>query len=348
VTTVSRVALTTGGDVADNVYRALSMFRREIAAAIGARRVLIKPNVVIGTPDNGHGNVALSDTPSVALEGILEFLVSIGKSDLLIGESCATDPTLVGFEALGYFNLARRYPVRLIDLNQEAWEMVSIYNGTGTTKVRISSWLTNPDLFVISAPKIKTHNCVVATLSLKYVVLGSPIIDVGSYKSQAGAKSDKGSMHGQGNQDLNDNLHRLAPRVAPDLAVIDGYQTMEGNGPCWGTAVSHRVALASLDWLAADRVGVELMGIDPTWLGYLNYCAFTGMGQYDLDLIEVIGARVADHRRTYRLYDDCYNSQVVGIRPLRAPGHSAGQCLHAGSLNPARVPQPGGAGPTGY
>jgi hypothetical protein len=56
-----------------------------------------------------------------------------------------------------------------------------------------------------------------------------------------------------------------------------------------------------LDWLAVDRVGVELMGIDPAGLGYLNFCASAGMGQYDISKIEIIGEKVTDHVRSYKL-----------------------------------------------
>jgi uncharacterized protein (DUF362 family) len=59
----------------------------------------------------------------------------------------------------------------------------------------------------------------------------------------------------------------LAQHLHPHLAVIDGYEGMEGNGPVSGTPVSHRVAVVGLDWLAADRVAVELMGIDYTKVG---------------------------------------------------------------------------------
>ena len=86
-------------------------------------------------------------------------------------------------------------------------------------------------------------------------------------------------VHGNGFHGLQYNLYALAPKLRPDLAVIDGYQAMEGNGPVAGTPVEHRVAVASLDWLAADRVAVALMGIDLAKMGYLNYCAAAGMGE---------------------------------------------------------------------
>jgi uncharacterized protein (DUF362 family) len=304
VETVSQVSLTGGADHADNVFRALQFFKRRIAAAIGNRPVLIKPNNVIGTSDGGHGDVLLSDTPVQSIEAILEFLQSIGKHDVVVAEACATDPTMVAFQNCGYFYLAQRYPVRFMDLSQEGHQVISIWNGAGRKNIRVSKMLLDPKYFVISAPKPKTHNNVVITLSLKNIVMGSPIADVGVYRSIGNCRNDKSSMHGTSNQDLNDNLHLLAPQLAPDLAVIDGFDGMEGNGPCWGTAVPQRFALASLDWLAADRVAVELMGVPVGYPAYLNYCYQTGLGQYDLDKIDVMGGTIDEFRRTYRLHDN--------------------------------------------
>jgi len=107
-----------------------------------------------------------------------------------------------------------------------------------------------------------------------------------------------------------------ASKLRPDLAVIDGYQAMEGNGPVGGTPVEHRVAVASLDWLAADRVAVALMGIDLDKVGYLNYCAAAGMGEARLDRMEILGSRVSDHLRKYRLADNIAQ-QLEWMKPLR-------------------------------
>jgi len=49
---------------------------------------------------------------------------------------------------------------------------------------------------------------------------------------------------------------------------VDTLEGMEGDGPSNGTAVDHRVCVASTDWLAADRVAVELMGVDFANIGH--------------------------------------------------------------------------------
>jgi uncharacterized protein (DUF362 family) len=88
------------------------------------------------------------------------------------------------------------------------------------------------------------------------------------------------------------------------VALLDGYEGMEGNGPSSGTPVASRIAIASTDYIAADRVGVECMGINPAWPGYLNYCGQLGLGNYDIDRIDVVGAKIADVQKKYRMHAD--------------------------------------------
>jgi uncharacterized protein (DUF362 family) len=124
----------------------------------------------------------------------------------------------------------------------------------------------------------------VVTLALKNLLMAAPLQD---YK-----KNDKGFMH-QGpftaNQILHFNLFHIAQKVYPDLAVIDGFESMEGDGPAWGTPFDSRVAIASLDSLAADVVGTKIMGFDPQKILYLSAMTKAGMGQGDLAKIKVVG-----------------------------------------------------------
>ncbi len=89
---------------------------------------------------------------------------------------------------------------------------------------------------------------------------------------------------------------------------------MEGYGPTRGTAVEHRVCVVGTDWLAADRVAVELMGIDFAKIGYLNYCAQAGLGEGDLKKIEIVGEPVARHVKTYKLAPNI-EQQLIWMKP---------------------------------
>lgn len=309
----SRVAVFHGDDRADIAFRALKVHEQAITRAIGDRRVVIKPNnVAIDKP--------LCATHAGCLEGILEFLKSIGKlENAVIAESAANGPTLDGFENYHYTGLARHYSVKLVDLDQGEVERVHVFDEKDFRPhpVRMSKLLLDRNNFIISAAKMKTHDRIVATLSLKNIVLGAPVKDPGfawGRGAKPGAKNDKPIVHGNSFRALNYNLFDLARRLHPHLAVIDGYDGMEGNGPVGGTPVEHRVCVASPDWLAADRVALELMGIDYAKVGYLNYCAQAGLGEGDLQKIEILGVPIAQHVKHYRLADNI-EKQLVWMTP---------------------------------
>lgn len=193
-----------------------------------------------------------------------------------------------------------------MDLDQEGFDIVHCFDEHDFRPhpCRMSKVLLNPNSFIISAAKFKTHDRVLATLSLKNIVVGAPIKDAGfrwGARAKPGARTDKPVVHGSGFRGINYNLYALASRLHPHLSVIDGYEGMEGEGPTGGTPVQQRVCVVSPDWLAADRVAVELMGIDFANIGYLNFCGQTRMGETDLSKIEIVGPALKEHVRKYKL-----------------------------------------------
>jgi uncharacterized protein (DUF362 family) len=310
---LSRVALTAGNNRADLAFRALQPFSKQIKLAIGEKLVVLKPN-------NVAIDSQLAATHVDTLEGILEFLKSINKlKNVVIAESAAGGSTFEGFSNYGYTRLPGKYPVKLVDLDKEKYDIVHVFDEKDFRPhpARISNLLRNSGSYVVSVARMKTHDRVLATLSLKNIIFGAPIKDEGfswGPNRKQGAKNDKPIVHGSGFRGINYNLYALANQLHPHLAVIDGFEGMEGNGPGNGTPVDHRICVAGTDWLAADRVGIELMGIDFAKVGYLNYCAQTSLGIADLNRIEIIGEKIADHKKTYKLSDNI-NSQLIWMTP---------------------------------
>ena len=303
-TRASRVSLAGGNDRAEIAFKSLEPFKDEIAAAIGNKRVILKPNNVII-------NVPLCATNADNLEGILEFLKSIGKTNVIIAESPAGGSVMDGFANYGYNRLSKKYGVKLVNLDAEGTQIVQCIDEKDFQPhpVRIAKIMMDPaNNFVISAAKLKTHDLVGITLSLKNVVVGSGQKDVvagsgsGYGPGPSAGKNDKRLIHGGGTHGINYNIFTLSAVLHPHLAVIDGYEGMEGTGPVHGTAISQKVCLASLDWLAADRVGAELMGVDVNKIGYLNFCIKSGnRGQGDLSKIQIVGPPIKNFAKTYQL-----------------------------------------------
>jgi len=310
----ARVALASGDHRADMAFRALKPFSAEITKAIGNRRVILKPN-------NVNIDVPLASTHVDTLEGILEFLKSIGKTEnAVIAESAANGPTFDGFKNFGYFRLADKFGIKLIDLDQESFDVVYVFDEKDFKPhaIRISHLMLDPDSFIVSVARMKTHDRVLATLSLKNIVFGSPIKDTGftfSRSRKPGTTSDKPIMHGSGFRGINYNLYVMSRQLHPHLAVIDGFEGMEGNGPNDGTPVDHRICVVSMDWLAADRIGIELMGIDLANVGYMNFCSQTGLGIADMSKIQVIGESVNNHKKVYKLSDN-FKDQLIWKNPV--------------------------------
>lgn len=305
------VALTTGTSRADMAFRALQPFSKQIQKAIGNKLIVVKPNNVSIT-------VPLSATHADTLEGVLEFLKSIKKIDnVIIAESAGNGPSLEGFSNYGYNKVAAKYPVKMVDLDSEGYEILYVFDEKDFRPhpVRISSVLLNPDSYIISVARMKTHDRVTATLSLKNIVFGAPLKVATPNDEKRKFRNEKPIVHGSGYRGINYNLFTLAPKLHPDLALIDGFEGMEGNGPIRGTAVDHRVCVAGIDWLAADRVAVELMGLDFNNIGYLTFCSEAGLGTSDLSKIQIIGENVKNHIKTYKL-NDTWQNQLIWKTPV--------------------------------
>jgi uncharacterized protein (DUF362 family) len=294
----STVALIHGEDRRKNVYTALKTIDKQLRTQMkGKRYVVIKPNFV-----NTVNQLAASHAD--AMRGILDYVAESFKGPVVIAESSAGD-TRQGFENFKFNALPSEYrkqQLRLIDLNDEAkYERIALLDADlHIVPCRLAARLLDPEAFVISSAMPKTHNTVIASLSIKNMVLGGPLHQA---NGETPRWNEKRKYH-VGLRQTHYNMLVTAQRMNWGASLIDGYEGMEGNGPNSGTPVPSRIAIASTDFVAADRIAVDCMGIDPEWVGYARYCESLGLGQYNAEKIDVIGAKVSEVRKQYRLHPD--------------------------------------------
>jgi uncharacterized protein (DUF362 family) len=296
----SLVSLIQGSDRRKNVYTALRAIDSQIAPQLAKKKyVLIKPNNV--NPVN-----QLASTHADALRGALDYLAERFRGPVCIAEGAAGE-TMMGFENFHYPQLAKEYPslqVKLLDLHAEAkYEVLPVLDADlHPTPVRLAARLFDPDAFILCAAMLKTHNTVVATLSVKNMALGAPLHNA---PKETPRWNDKRKYHG-GVRQTHYDIFLTAQKMRPfwGATVIDGYEGMEGDGPNSGTPVASRIAIASTDYFAADRIGLEAMGVDPAWVGYYLYGWQAGLGQYDSGKIDLEGETVASVTKKYRLHND--------------------------------------------
>jgi len=270
------------------VQKALSLISEDVKKDIkGKKKILIKPNFV-------SDHVQLAATHVDAVKAIMDFILPLTSGKIIIAEGSAHD-TFTGYKNFGYLQLKKDYGIELVDLNEDDYEEVEIFarkvlGGFGAMKVRVAKTAMEAD-YRISPAMLKTHDTVIATLSMKNMAMGAVI--------------DKTDVH-QGYQATNLNLYKIAKFVPPHLAVIDGWEGMEGNGPVHGEAVDMRIALASTDFVSADVVGASIMGFDTEEIGYLSYAVgkfgFKKLGEGDLKKIKIIGLKPEQVKRKFKPY----------------------------------------------
>jgi len=318
----STVALVKGPDRYKNIVQALGLLGKEAISGTGH---LVKPNFV-------STEVQLAATHRDAARAVVDFVRQHSGHSIVIAEGAAASDTLRGFETFGFRELADAHEsVEFRDLNKDAYRVFTLYDQDMKARsFRIAKTVLESD-HRISLTIPKTHDTGVVTLSLKNLVVGSLIRDMGfspvnllagpservmglvpswakplfSFQglSRLGitkiSGSDKVKLH-QGYLNLHLFLYQLVRIIPPHLCVLDGFAAMEGNGPISGDKVDWHVAIAGTDGVAVDTVAAYLMGFDPRSVGYLYFCSQDGLGTGDLDSINIVGTAVEPCRRSFR------------------------------------------------
>jgi uncharacterized protein (DUF362 family) len=294
------------------IYDSLMAIDAEIKPALKRKKyVLIKVNLT-------SVDVQIASTHPDMLAGILDYLGPRFKGPVMIAEAASND-TMLAFENFKYNQLVsefRSQKVSLVDFNVEGKYVLTptIDSDVHITPCRIAARLVDPDAFGICAAIPKTHGSMIFTGIVKNMAMGAPLRSPAKITP---AWSDKRRVHVSGYQQHHLNLMMVSQRLAPnwDLAVLDGYETMEGAGPINGQAVPHRIAISSKDYVAADRVAVEAMGMDANLVGYLQYCEAVGLGNYDLSKIDVRGATIESVKRIHKMAPN-YDNIIKWKDPL--------------------------------
>jgi uncharacterized protein (DUF362 family) len=313
----SPVAFTTGTDHKQMMFEVIKPFEKEIKAGLKKKTLVIKPNMVVTNKD-------LCAAPKESLAAVLEYVKSFYKGQIIIAESSSSVNSADGFKNYGYTDLAKDYNLQFVDLNTKATgkPYYILDRNLHMDKIQIADIFDNPDYYIVSLSRLKTHNTVVMTAGIKNIGMCAPL-NPGAVN---GSKpiSYKRNMHSGGSRWLQYNLFLMAQNIRPDFTIIDGIQGMEGNGPINGTAVDHKVALAGFDVVAIDSMCARLMDIPLENVGYINFLAAAGVGNMDRDKIDIIGDKdPAKSVITYKMPNNIAQ-QLEWKDPLNIPG-SGGQ-----------------------
>ena len=255
----------------------------EIFAPYGGVKGVIPRNggMVYIKPNGIHFSSQAHTDPTV-LEALLCYLCEHGYTRLAVMEGCTGGNfTRLVFRVTSYEQICRRYGAELVYLDEGLTAEVGLRDGT---RARVSRRLYDEivnrgDRFYLSLPKLKTHSMTTVTLGVKnqqaFVVA-----------------TDRMDQHS------HDTLHRrvaaLYALTQPDFCIVEGLSAVaNGHFPAaaWleESLVPMGLLIGGADTLAVDVVGARVLGYALEEVEHLRLCAEWGLGEGNLDGIDVRG-----------------------------------------------------------
>ncbi len=303
----SKVVLVQNPNIHNAVKLALDELGSDLDGIVDNGPILIKPNILT----QEFRNEGLTNTNPAVCEAIAKYFLQNKTKSILIGEGTTNardgEPDTIKAMRNNFFLSPERAGLwEPIDFNLDedgCW--FPIYSPGLDFNVELSIAKSALDYPVISVAKLKTHDVLGVTLSLKNMM--GTICRARNAQSQEIIQEKtlvKAFMHGYGPKQppkltreqnlgsskvaLATNLVRLAHSIKPALSIIEVFPGMEGNGPTRGTPVRTNLLIASYDSLACDAVAARLAGFDLADFQYLQRLNELEFGQANMEKIELI------------------------------------------------------------
>lgn len=272
-------------------------------------RVLVKPNAVWPV----SADAGITTDPRVVEAVIRLIMEEANPREVILAERTGVGrKTMDALVATGIKDAAERARVsRIIPLEFEPRISVAIPGAKALiSPIQLPKALFDVDS-IVYIPKMKTHKQAVVSLTMK---LSQGMLTF----------SDMIRCH---RADIEQKFVDLLRVIRPNLSVIDAIWAMEGQGP--GSPYpqdlmkDRNLIIAGADPVAVDAVAAATMGFDPlSELGMIRGAALEGLGEGDIEHIEVRGARVEDVKRYFRR-GTC---SLVGLHP-KIDVYAGGACI---------------------
>jgi uncharacterized protein (DUF362 family)/NAD-dependent dihydropyrimidine dehydrogenase PreA subunit len=253
-------------NVREAVDRAFELFPLELRG----KKVLIKPNVLRAS----EAREGIVTHPTV-LRAVVDKVETMGPAAIVVGDNpglFSYGANEASFEQTGLMEAAKGY-YQNIGLDSIKVD----FNPDFMPRVSLSRIIQEADV-IISLPKFKTHGLTVVTGAIK-----------NSYGFLPGAQ--KAKLHQAAGSP--ERFHEMVVDVfrlrVPDFFLVDAVVGMEGNGPASPDLREVGLILASDNAVALDAVIATMMGCKPGLLRFLKKAKELGLGDYDLEQIEVVG-----------------------------------------------------------
>jgi uncharacterized protein (DUF362 family) len=228
-------------------------------------RVVIKPNLVVSRAQWKGVNT----DPAVVM-ALIEILKQSGVSQITVADGSGMGYSAAkAFEICGYAAKARRYGLRLVDLERDRFVKIPVRLDGPFETLDIAQTVLECDL-LINVPVMKAHTFTSITCSLKNLKGVMP-------------RALKTKFH---SVDLSRAVAQLNSVVTPGLILVDGLQG-DLASETGHTPVRMERMLMGANPVEVDSVAADMLGYAPQGVRHIHYSAAGGLGNCDLEKISV-------------------------------------------------------------
>ena len=264
-----------------------------LADLLDGRLVAIKPNETYASRRDTTG-VTQADT----LRAAVRFVKRFRPRRIVVTGGAGAAQTEDVFKLTGIMDVIREESVEFFDHNRPPFVEVDLDYGP-QRKVMVNPFVTEIET-LISLAQLKLHESATVTLSMKNIAMSYPAADY------YGHSRSRQLHHHRFFEDLHAFIVGMVKRFPIQLAIIVGHPAMIVTGPLGGVPVETGLAIASRDFVAADAVGARLLGFQPREVRHVLDAARLGLGQADLEQIQIEGVSLEEAIRIF-------NKKAYGI-----------------------------------
>lgn len=259
------VAVASKGDPA-------ALVRAAVGGLGGMSRFVKTGSVVLVKPNIGWARKpeqAATTNPEVVAE-IVRLCKEAGARDVRVMDHAVDRPDALLLRMTGIEAAAERAGARVSMASSPAlYERLPLPRGKAIKRVDALREISRADV-LINVPIAKVHGTTGLTLGLKNMM---------------GTVWDRGAWH---RSDLHQAIADYAAVVKPHLVILDAVRVLLTNGPKGpGKTADKGIVAAGTDPLAVDAYGATVMGWKSDAVGHLKLAHAAGVGELDLDRINV-------------------------------------------------------------
>lgn len=273
----------------DLVYQAASEAVRaacDLPALVANKKVLIKPNILLRVT----AKRAVCTHPAV-IRALIRLCRDAGASQIIVadqpGMQLVENPESA-IETSGIAQVCRDEGVRWSSFAAGGYREVEVPSPLKLRKLLVANELLDAD-FVINVPKIKSHIQALYTGAIK------------NWFGTISFRDRKRSHQLTKLEPFSESLVDIYSVRPPDLTVMDAVIGMEGRGPSEGKPKLLGLLLASLDGVALDTVALACVDYTKMNVPHVRFAAAQGLGEGELERIEIDGPDIADVRVPFEL-----------------------------------------------